>query len=92
VAILAVPLAAQAGTGEPDTQLWTELNVTGPVATDTTITGIGKLRFSESLANPTLAALEVDRNHKLGDWWLGIGYRYDATPDRQEEIIGGERV
>jgi hypothetical protein len=91
-ATLAVPLAAQAGTGVPDTQLWTELDVTGPVATDTTITGIAKVRVSESLPNPTLTALEADLNHRVGEWWLSIGYRYDVTPERPEEVVGGKNV
>jgi Protein of unknown function (DUF2490) len=92
VAALAVPLAARAGTGVPDTQLWTELDVTGPVATNTTITGIAKVRVSESLPNPTLTALEADLNHKVGDWWLSIGYRHDATPERPEETVDGRQV
>ncbi|MBV8404193.1 MAG: hypothetical protein JO203_08360, partial [Gammaproteobacteria bacterium] len=73
LAALLAPLPAWGGTGEPDTQLWTELDVTGPLATNTTITGIAKARFSETLANPTLTALEADLNHKVGEWWLSIG-------------------
>ena len=92
VATLTVPLAAGAGTGVPDTQLWTELDVTGPVATDTTITGIAKVRVSESLPNPTLTSLEADLNHKVGDWWLSIGYAHEVTPARPEETVEGKQV
>ena len=91
-AVLALPLATWAGTGVPDTQLWNELDVTGPLATKTTITGIAKVRFSESLPNPSLTALEADVNHKVGDWWLAVGYRYDATPDRAEEVVDHKSV
>jgi hypothetical protein len=92
VAALAVSPGTWAGTGVPDTQLWTELDVTGPLATNTTITGIAKLRVSESLPNPTLTSLEADLNHKVGDWWLSIGYVHEATPVRPEETIGGREV
>jgi len=92
VAALAVPLAARAGTGAPDTQLWTELDVTGPLATNTTITGIAKVRVSESLPNPTVTSLEADLNHKVGDWWLSIGYRHEVTPQRPEETVDGRDV
>jgi hypothetical protein len=91
-AALACPFAAWAGTGEPDTQLWNELDVTGPLATNTTITGIAKLRFSESLPNPSLTALEADLNHKVGSWWLSFGYRYDATPERDEEVVDHKTI
>ncbi|HEY1874753.1 MAG TPA: DUF2490 domain-containing protein [Steroidobacteraceae bacterium] len=92
IAACTAPLAAWAGTGEPDTQLWTELDVTGPLATNTTITGIAKLRVSESLPNPTLTSLEADLNHKVGDWWLSVGYRHEVTPDRPEETVDGKEV
>ena len=87
-----VPPVVWAGTGEPDAQLWTELDVTGPIATNTTITGIAKVRFSESLTNPTLTSGEVNLNHKIGDWNLGIGYAHELTPQRPEESIDGKDV
>jgi len=92
MAALAVSLGARAGTGVPDTQLWTELDVTGQLATNTTITGIAKVRVSESLPNPTLTSLEADLNHKVGDWWLSIGYVHEATPARPEETVEGRPV
>jgi uncharacterized protein DUF2490 len=76
----------------PDTQLWNELDVTGPLAAKTTITGIAKLRLSESLANPTLTALEADVNHQVGEWWLSIGYRHDVSPERPEEVVDHKDV
>jgi len=86
------PLPAWAGTGEPDTQLWTELNVTGPLTTNTTITGIARVRLSETLPNPTLASPGVDLNYKPGEWMLSVGYRYDATAQREPETVGGKPI
>jgi hypothetical protein len=86
------PITASAGTGAPDTQLWTELDVTGPLATNTTITGIARMRFSESLPNPTLASPGADLNYKAGVWTLSAGYRYDATAEREPETIDGKSV
>jgi len=86
------PLEAGAASGEPDTQLWTELDVTGPLATNTTITGIARLRFSESLPNPTLASPGVDVNYKAGEWKISAGYRYDATAQREPETVDGKSV
>ena len=91
-ATCAVPLAAWAATGAPDTQLWTELDVTGPLATNTTLTGVARFRFSESLPNPTLASPGVDLNYKAGEWTLSAGYRYDATAQREPETVDGKTV
>jgi hypothetical protein len=92
IAACSAPLAAWAGTGEPDTQLWTEADVTGPLATNTTITGIARLRFSETLPNPILASPGVDLNYKAGAWTLSAGYRYDATAQREPETVEGKTV
>jgi hypothetical protein len=92
IAALLTPVLASSASGEPDAQLWTEADVTAPVATDTTITGIGKLRLSESLSNPTLTALEADLNHKVGEWWLSVGYSHQLTPQRPEEDVEGRQV
>jgi Protein of unknown function (DUF2490) len=88
----AVPTAAWAGTGAPDDQLWTELDVIAPVATNTTLTGIGQLRLSESLPNPILTALGADLNYKTGEWTLTLGYRHQLTGDRQGEEINVTQV
>jgi len=92
VAALNVPHAASGGTGVPDAQLWTEVDVTGALATDITITGIARFRFSESLANPTLASPGVDLNYKFGEWTVSAGYRYDATAQREPETVEGKSV
>jgi Protein of unknown function (DUF2490) len=92
IALAAAPPVVRGGTGEPDAQLWTELDVTAPIATNTTITGIAKVRLSESLANPTLTAGEVELNHKIGGWELGVGYKHEVTPERPEETIDGKDV
>jgi len=85
-------LPVRAATGAPDTQLWTELDVTGNLATNTTITGIARVRLSESLPNPTLASPGVDVNYKAGEWTLSAGYRYDATAEHEPETVGGKTV
>ena len=90
VAACAAPLAAWAGTGEPDTQLWTEADVTGPLATNTTITGVARVRLSESEPNPTLLSPGVDLNYRAGKWTVSAGYRYNATAEREPETIGGK--
>lgn len=85
-------LPVGAGTGAPDTQLWTEVDVTGSLATNTTITGIARVRLSESLPNPTLASPGVDLNYEAGRWTVSAGYRYDATAQREPETIDGKTV
>jgi len=92
IATCAAPLAAWAGTSDPDTQLWTEVDVTGPLATNTTITGIARMRLSESEPNPTLLSPGVDLNYKAGQWTVSAGYRYDATAQREPETIEGRSV
>jgi hypothetical protein len=92
IATCAAPLAAWAGTGEPDTQLWTEVDVTGPLATNTTITGVARLRLSETEPNPTLLSPGVDLNYKAGEWTVSAGYRYNATAKREPETVGGKSV
>ena len=92
IAACAAPLVAWAGTGEPDTQLWTELDVTAPLGDDLTITGVGRLRFSESLQNPTLSSLGADLNYGLGRWTVSAGYHHEVTPERPPETIDGKSV
>jgi hypothetical protein len=92
VALLAAPTANWAGTGEPDEQLWTELDVVAPLAANTTITGIGQLRLSETLPNPTLTALGADVNYEDGEWTLSLGYRHQVTGNRQGEDINVTQV
>jgi len=92
MAALSVPLAASASTGVPDAQLWTELDVTYPLTTNITITGIARLRFSESLPNPALASPGVDLNYNAAEWTISAGYRYDATAQREPETVDGKSV
>ena len=87
-----VPLEARAGTGVPDDQLWTEVDVTGPLTTNTTITGIGRARWSESLPNPTLTSAGLDLSYKADGWTLAAGYRHELTPVRPPETIDGKSV
>jgi hypothetical protein len=85
--LLAASGASRAGTGEPDTQLWTELDVVAPLASNTTITGIGQLRLSETISNPTLTAAGADLNYKYGEWMLSVGYRHQVTGNREGEDV-----
>ena len=86
------PLEAWGGTGVPDEQLWTELDVTAPLVDDVTITGVGRLRFSETLPNPTLSSLGADLNYLLGVWTVSAGYLHEVTPERPPETIDGNSV
>ncbi len=91
VALLTVPAAGRAGTGTDD-QLWTELDVVAPLAGNTTITGIGQLRLSETLANPILTTLGADVNSKHGDWTVSLGYRHQVTGNREGEDVNVTQV
>jgi hypothetical protein len=92
MALLAVATVSRAGTGEPDDQLWTELNVTAPIASNTTLTGIGQLRLSETLENPIFSALGADVNYKYGEWTFSIGYRHQVTGNHEGEDINVTQV
>jgi hypothetical protein len=87
MALLSVPAVSRAGTGEPDDQLWTELDVTAPLASNTTITGVGQLRLSETLENPIFTALGADVNYKYGDWTVSLGYRHQVTGNHEGEDV-----
>ena len=92
MALLASPAMCWAGTGEPDDQLWTELDVVAPLASNTTITGIGQLRLSGTLSNPILTALGADVNYKYDGWTFSLGYRHQVTGNRQGEDINITQV
>jgi hypothetical protein len=92
MALLAVPAASRAWTGEPDDQLWTELDVTAPLASNTTITGIGQLRLSETLSNPILTTLGADVNYKYGEWTFSVGYRHQVTGNHEGEDINVTQI
>ena len=92
MAVMAVPAASSAGTGEPDDQLWTELRVVAPLASNTTVTGIGQLRLSETLANPIFTALGADMNYRYGEWTVSLGYRHQVTGNRQGEDVNVTQV
>jgi hypothetical protein len=85
--LLAASGVCWAGTGEPDDQLWTELDVVAPLASNTTITGVGQVRLSESLSNPTLTALGADLSYKYGEWTGSVGYRHQVTGNREGEDV-----
>jgi hypothetical protein len=90
--LMAAPAVSWAGTGEPDDQLWTELDVVAPLASNTTVTGIGQLRLSETLSNPTLTALGADVNYRYGEWTFSLGYRHQVTGNREGEDVNVTQV
>ena len=92
MALLAAPAVSWGGTGEPDDQLWTELDVIAPLASNTTITGIGQLRLSETLSNPVLTALGADVNYKYDEWTVSVGYRHQVTGNREGEDVNITQV
>jgi len=86
VAVSAIaPIAALAGTGVPDDQLWTELDVIAPVAADTTIKGMAQYRVSESLENPVFSALGADLDYHHENWTFTGGYRHQVTGHSSDE-------
>jgi|SRR6516165_8878677 hypothetical protein len=85
MALLAAPAVSWAGTGEADDQLWTELDVVAPIASNTSVTGIGQLRLSETLSNPIFTALGADVKYRYGEWTLSLGYRHQVTGNREGE-------
>lgn len=90
--LLVAPAMGCAATGEPDEQLWTELDVVAPLASNTTITGISQLRLSETLSNPILTAFGADVNHKYDEWTVSVGYRHQVTGNREGEDINVTQV
>ena len=78
VAALA-PVSAWAATGEPNTQLWTELDAVVPLDDQFSVTGIAQYRLGEDLSNPTYTAAGLDVNYKDGPWSFAIGYRHQVT-------------
>lgn len=88
----AATAVSSAGKGEPDDQLWTELDVVAPLAPNTTITGIGQLRLSETLSNPIFTALGADVNYKYNQWTVSLGYRHQVTGNRQGEDVNITQV
>jgi Protein of unknown function (DUF2490) len=91
-AIIGSSTAVWAGTGEPDEQLWTELDVSGPLGKDYILTGVAQLRLSETLENPAYTAGGVDLDRKTGEWTLGVGYRHQVTGNRQGEDVNITQV
>lgn len=75
----------QAGTGVPDEQLWTELDVAVPVSERVLVTGVAQLRLSETLPNPSQTATGLDVSYNEGQWTFTAGYRHQVTGDRINE-------
>jgi Protein of unknown function (DUF2490) len=85
-AALGTPTAswAQSSSGT-DQQLWSELNVVAPVSSNFSITGLGQLRLSEEMSNPSLTALGMDVNYKFGGaWTVSLGYLHQVTGNRED--------
>lgn len=80
--VLALPARVQAGTGVPDDQWWSELDLGGNLDRRFSLTGIMQLRLSATLENPSLTASGLDFNYKHDDWTLGLGYRHQVTGNR----------
>jgi hypothetical protein len=91
-AVLGASPGVRAGTGVPDDQLWTEVDVSGPLGQNYILTGVAQLRLSESLANPIYTAGGLDLDRKVGDWMLGIGYRHQVTGNHQGEDVNITQV
>jgi len=77
-AALAAPLARSA-VPDPDAQLWSEADLIGALAKNTTLTGIVIGRFGQELPNPTLTALGLDLSQRVGHWTFEAGFRHQAV-------------
>jgi hypothetical protein len=77
--------------GAPDDRICIELDVVAPLASNTTVTGIGQLRLSETLSNPIFTALGADVNYNYGEWTVSVGYRHQVTGNREGEDITSRR-
>jgi uncharacterized protein DUF2490 len=84
-AALAASIPGWAGTGVPDDQLWTELDVIAPLGDATSVTGLAQLRLSDTLPNPTFSAGGLDFNYMTGSWTVSAGYRHQVTGDRGQQ-------
>jgi hypothetical protein len=71
--------------GAPDDRICIELDVVAPLASNTTVTGIGQLRLRETLSNPIFTALGADVNYNYGEWTVSVGYRHKVTGNREGE-------
>jgi len=78
-------LPARAGTGVPDSQLWSEYDAAGRLGQRWTIEGIAQARFSETLHNPVYTSLGADLDYELGHWVLSAGYRHQVTGHETDE-------
>jgi hypothetical protein len=85
-AALATPHGAWAqSTNHADQQLWTELDTVVPVSSNFSVTGIGQLRLSEELSNPSHTALGMDVNYKFGGaWTVSVGYLHQVSANLDE--------
>jgi len=70
---------ALAAPPDPNAQVWSETDFIGSLAKDTTLTGIAIARFGEDVANPTLTALGLQVDHKIGKWTVAAGYRHQVV-------------
>lgn len=73
------PLTTLAATPSPDAQLWSEADFIGSLSKETTLTGIAIARVGQSVANPTLTALGLQLDRKVGHWTFGVSYRHEVV-------------
>lgn len=66
-------LAAAKAHAAPDTQVWSELDVSGSPAPGWTITGLAVVRQSDTLYNPTLWGGGAIIDRRIGDLTLSLG-------------------
>jgi Protein of unknown function (DUF2490) len=78
VAVLGAPLATLAVTPSPDAQIWSQADVVGGLTPGTTLTGTLIARAGEALPDPTLTALGLQLDQRLGALILSVGYRHEV--------------
>jgi Protein of unknown function (DUF2490) len=76
-ATVLVPCSSGAFAAAPsvDSQLWSEIDASYPIAADWSATGIFTTRLGSDLPNPTLTAGGLQIDHRVGSWTVsGTGY------------------
>ena len=83
--VLSAASAASAGTGVPDAQQWSEIDLSGATSAHTSLTGLTQLRFSENLPNPVYTALGLDFAYQHSEWTITAGYRHQVTGHQTDD-------
>jgi len=76
---IAAPLSAWAGSGVPNDQLWSELDLEAALGGGWAFMGYGQYRVSETLPNPVSQSLGAWLSYEKGDWTYLLGYKHQLS-------------